>query len=92
MLNKLPESRKDELTPHGETRKKLLQDHFVDDPDLSNPYVIIENNLDVIDKLQKLLGKIVEMSTEGIEKKSMEDKNQIFNGIRETITAEGQTE
>ena len=88
MFSKLPEPKKNELTPPGKVRKKLLQDYFVEDPDLSKPYVIIEHNLDIIESLRKLLIEVVEMSSEGIEKESLDDKNQIFNKIRETITRE----
>ncbi|OLS26938.1 MAG: hypothetical protein HeimC2_13700 [Candidatus Heimdallarchaeota archaeon LC_2] len=92
MLNKLPEPKKDELTPHIEAREKLLQDHFVEDPDLSKRYLIIEHNLEVIENLEKLLTEVVEMSSEGIEKKSLEDKNLIFNKIRNLITKETSTD
>ena len=90
MFSKLLETRKDELTPHGEAREKLLQDHFVEDPDLSKRYVIIEHNLDVIESLQKLLIEVVEMSLEGIEKESLNEKNLIFNRICKIITEKAQ--
>lgn len=92
MFGKIPEPRKDTSTPHGETRRKMLQDHFVEDPDLSKHYVIIEHNLDVIENLENLLKEIIELSSEGIEKESVDDKNRIFNRIRETITKDTKTD
>ncbi len=92
MYSKLPEPRKDELTPHDEHRKKLLQDHFIEDPDLSKRYVIIEHNLDVIENLEKLLRTVTELSSEGIEKESLDEKDKIFNRIRETIKKDSQTD
>lgn len=68
-------------------RTKKLQEYSLPDPDISQrPSVIIEHNLEIIEQLQNLLNQILEVTGEGLEAKSLDNKNKALQSIKDTIT------
>ncbi|MHA2249915.1 MAG: hypothetical protein ACXAD7_06115 [Candidatus Kariarchaeaceae archaeon] len=63
-------------------RRKGLRDDLLDIPELSKkPYVIIENNHELIEHLQTLLEEIVKLSGKGLEIEVVDEKNKILTQI-----------
>lgn len=50
------------------------------------PYVIIENNLEVIQQLENLIQQILEFSENGLESESVDKKNKALQNIYDKIT------
>ena len=72
--------------PIDNFRIKKIEENGLNDPKISQqPYIIIENNLEVIEQLQNLLQQILEISEEGLDTESFEDKNKALQNIRDKI-------
>ncbi len=85
-MNRLQPSNKS-TNSIADFRAKKFKEYNLYDPDISQrPSVIIENNLEVIEQLQTLLKKILEVSEEGLEAKSVDDKNNALQNINDMIT------
>lgn len=68
-------------------RTKKFKEYSLSDPDISQqPFVIIENNLEVIEELQNLLNKILEISNGGLKVESLNDKHKALQNIKDMIT------
>ncbi len=85
-INRLQPSNKS-TNSFDDFRTKKLQEYGFPDPDISNRHsVIIEYNLEIIEQLQNLLNQILEVTEEGLETKSLDEKNKALQIIKDTIT------
>ena len=82
---------KKSTNPIDNFRKEKLKEYGANDPK-QQPQVNIEHNLEIIERLQNLLQQILEISEEGLETESFEEKNKALQNIRDKIKQQSDKE
>ncbi|OLS21642.1 MAG: hypothetical protein HeimC2_32720 [Candidatus Heimdallarchaeota archaeon LC_2] len=67
-------------------KARKLKEYNLLDPEISKqPYLIIDNNLELIEQFQELLQRILALSLEGLGTDSLETKNIALQNIKDKI-------